>query len=74
MSSCASQPCTFASQVPFADERARGTGEFDSRDVFRAICELQEEGRYEGSADLENRPSVPRPQTAAEARLRTTLG
>ena len=59
---CASQPCTFASQVLLAGRRDRGTGEFDSRNVFRAICELHEEGRYEGFAALEDRPSGPGPE------------
>ena len=58
---CARQPCTFASQVLLAGRRDRDTGEFDSRNVFRAICELHEEGRYEGFAALEDRPSGPGP-------------
>lgn len=52
----------FARQVLFAGDRGRGTGEFDSRDIFRAICKLHEEGRYEGFAALEDRPSGPGPE------------
>ncbi len=43
-----------------------GTGEINYRNVFRAIYELQEAGRYDGFAGLEYHPSVPLPQTMTE--------
>lgn len=51
-----------------------GTGEINYRNVFRAIHELQEDGRYEGFAALEYHPSVPLPQTMAEVRQLATFG
>lgn len=51
-----------------------GTGEINYRNVFRAIYELQEDGRYEGFAGLEYHPSVPLPQTMAEVRTLANMG
>ena len=45
-----------------------GTGEINYRNVFRAIYELQQDGKYDGYAGLEYHPSVPLPQTMAEVR------
>ena len=45
-----------------------GTGEINYRNVFRAILELQEAGKFDGYAGLEYHPSVPLPQTMAEVR------
>lgn len=45
-----------------------GTGEIHYRNVFRAIYELQNEGRFDGFASLEYHPSVPLVQTLAEVR------
>lgn len=45
-----------------------GTGEINYRNVFRAIYELQEAGKFDGYAGLEYHPSVPLPQTMAEVR------
>lgn len=45
-----------------------GTGEINYRNVFRAIFELQEDGRFDGYAGLEYHPSVTLPQTLAEVR------
>ena len=50
-----------------------GTGEINYRNVFRAIFELQEEGRFDGYAALEYHPSVPLPQTMAEVRSLATF-
>ena len=45
-----------------------GTGEIDYRNVFRAIYDLQQEGRFDGFASLEYHPSVSLGQTMAEVR------
>ena len=45
-----------------------GTGEINHRNVFRAIFELQEAGKFDGYAGLEYHPSVTLPQTMAEVR------
>ena len=45
-----------------------GTGEINYRNVFRAIFELQEAGKFDGYAGLEYHPSVTLPQTMAEVR------
>ena len=45
-----------------------GTGEINYRNVFRAIYELQDAGKFDGYAGLEYHPSVPLPQTMAEVR------
>ena len=45
-----------------------GTGEINYRNVFRAIYELQQVGKFDGYAGLEYHPSVPLPQTMAEVR------
>ncbi len=50
-----------------------GTGEINYRNVFRAIYKLQEDGRFDGFAALECRPSVSLPQTMAEVRELSTL-
>lgn len=51
-----------------------GTGEINYRNVFRAIYDLQEAGRYNGFSALEYHPSVPLPQTMAEVRELATFG
>lgn len=51
-----------------------GTGEIDYRNVFRAIYELQQEGRFDGFASLEYHPSVPLVQTLAEVRGLANFG
>ena len=45
-----------------------GTGEINYRNVFRAIYELQEDGKFDGYSGLEYHPSVTLPQTMAEVR------
>ena len=45
-----------------------GTGEINYRNVFRAIYELQEAGKFDGYSGLEYHPSVTLPQTMAEVR------
>lgn len=45
-----------------------GTGEIDYRNVFRAIYDLQQEGRFDGFASLEYHPSVSLLQTLVEVR------
>ena len=45
-----------------------GTGEIDYRNVFRAIYDLQQEGRFDGFASLEYHPSVSLLQTMEEVR------
>ena len=45
-----------------------GTGEIDYRNVFRAIYELQNEGRYDGFVSLEYHPSVSLLETMVEVR------
>ena len=50
-----------------------GTGEINYGNVFRAIYELQEEGRFEGYAGLEYHPNVTLPQTMAEVRALATF-
>ena len=50
-----------------------GTGEINYRNVFRAIYELQADGRYEGYAGLEYHPNVPLPQTMEEVRELATF-
>ncbi len=45
-----------------------GTGEINYRNVFRAIYELQESGRFDGYAGLEYHPSITLAQTMAEVR------
>lgn len=50
-----------------------GTGEINYRNVFRAIYELQEEGRFDGYAGLEYHPNVTLPQTMAEVRALANL-
>ncbi len=45
-----------------------GTGEIDYRNVFRAIYELQQEGRYKGFAALEYHPTVPLAETMRAVR------
>lgn len=45
-----------------------GTGEIAYRNVFRAIYDLQQEGRFDGFASLEYHPSVSLVQTMAEVR------
>ena len=45
-----------------------GTGEINYRNVFRAIYELQEAGKFDGYAGLEYHPNVTLPQTMAEVR------
>ena len=51
-----------------------GTGEINYRNVFRAIFELQEDGKFDGYAGLEYHPSVTLPQTMAEVRLLANFG
>jgi hydroxypyruvate isomerase len=51
-----------------------GTGEINYRNVFRAIYELQEAGKFTGYAALEYHPSVPLPQTMAEVRQLANFG
>lgn len=45
-----------------------GTGEINYRNVFRAIYELQEAGKFTGYAALEYHPSVPLAHTMEEVR------
>ena len=45
-----------------------GTGEIHYRNVFRAIYELQQEGRYPGYAGLEYHPTVPLEDTLRAVR------
>jgi hydroxypyruvate isomerase len=45
-----------------------GTGEINYRNVFRAIYELQQEGRYPGYAALEYHPTVPLAETMRAVR------
>jgi hydroxypyruvate isomerase len=45
-----------------------GTGEINYRNVFRAIHELQQAGRFQGYCALEYHPNVSLPQTMAEMR------
>lgn len=45
-----------------------GTGEINYRNVFRAIYELQEAGKFDGYSGLEYHPNVTLPQTMAEVR------
>ena len=45
-----------------------GTGEINYRNVFRAIYELQEAGKFVGYSGLEYHPNVTLPQTMAEVR------
>lgn len=51
-----------------------GTGEIDYRNVFRAIYELQQAGRFDGFASLEYHPSVSLVQTMAEVRDLANFG
>ncbi len=51
-----------------------GTGEINYRNVFRAIYELQEDGRFDGYSGLEFHPNVPLPQTMAEVRQLANFG
>ena len=46
-----------------------GTGEIHHRNVFRAIYDLQQEGRYPGYVSLEYHPTVPLGQTMGAVRL-----
>lgn len=50
-----------------------GTGEINYRNVFRAIYELQQAGKFDGYAGLEYHPSVPLSQTMAEVRQLATF-
>ena len=50
-----------------------GTGEINYRNVFRAIYELQGDGRFDGYAGLEYHPNVTLPQTMAEVRALATF-
>ena len=45
-----------------------GSGEVNYRNVFQAIYELQEAGKFDGYSGLEYHPSVTLPQTMAEVR------
>ena len=45
-----------------------GTGEINYRNVFRAIYDLQQAGKFDGYAGLEYHPNVTLPQTMAEVR------
>lgn len=51
-----------------------GTGEINYRNVFRAIYELQQAGRFDGYAGLEYHPSVTLPRTMADVRQLANFG
>jgi hydroxypyruvate isomerase len=51
-----------------------GTGEINYRNVFQAIYELQEAGRFDGYAALEYHPSVTLEQTMADVRGLANFG
>ncbi len=51
-----------------------GTGEINYRNVFRAIYDLQEAGKFDGYAGLEYHPNVTLSQTMAEVRELANFG